>query len=259
MLFKYYKENHGENRDILTKGIEYGEKISAEYKKLPFYEDAVFMLADIYFFETFEFNKANHIYQQLVDEIPDTKWKAICRDRINLINENIFDIEPLSLYVTAEKYFEQAKFEQAEFYLKEILNKYPAINLAASALYFLGDINYYKFNDLDKSLEYYRLCARKFPGHTVSQHAFYRVGEILRKLRRWEEAVEVYKMYVKKYRSSPYTDDAYYFIGESFQNLGKLREAKNAFSLILGDYPESKWTDVIYHKVQEINRILREI
>lgn len=259
LLFQYYKDNHIHNPYILSKTIEYGESIRKKYEEYPFHEDTMLMLGNIYFFETFDFNNAADIYQELIEKNSNTRWKTICQDRIELIRDNIFDISAMKLYVTAEKYFEEAEFDKAQHLLKEIVKKYPDIQLAGYALYFLGDIDYYKYRDLDRALQYYRVCARKFPDHSYSQTSLYKVGEILRTQKKWEEAIEIYRVYAKKYKSSLYRDDAYYFIGESFQNLGKLREAKNAFSLILGDYPDSKWTDVIYRKLQGINKVLKEL
>jgi len=239
--------------------MKYGEIIRNNYKEYSFYEDALFILGNIYFFETFDFNKASDVYKQLIKERKNTRWKSICQDRIELINNSIFDIDALKLYVYAEKFFEESKLEDAEFYLNEVIKRHPKSEVSASAAYFLGDINYYKYSDLDNALKYYRMTSQMFPDHHLAPTSLYKVGEILRKMKQWEEAVKVYHEYVKKFKDSPFKDDAYYYVGECYQNLGKLREAKNSFNLILGDYPNSKWTDVIYCKVQDINKILREI
>lgn len=256
-LFQFFKNNNNGNSEMLDQCKAYGETIKDDFKEYSFYDDAVFTLANIYFFETFELKKARDTYQYIIDEKPDTRWKNICKDRIELIQENIFDEEALKLFINAEKYFEDSKYEDAQYYLKEIIKKYPDIKLSASALFFLGDISYYKFDDLDKALEYYKMTAKRFPEHNSAQKALYKVGEILRKKEKWKEAIEVYREYINKYRNSSFKDDAYFYIGECYQHLGKMREAKNAFSLILGDYPDSKWTDVIYHKLQYINKMLK--
>ena len=257
LLFQHYYKNYNSNEEILLKGVRYGEDIRSNYKDYPFYEDDIFELGNIYFFVLFDFNKAEDVYKQLVTDKPNTRWKSIAEDRSKLIKDNVSDKESLKLYVMAEKNFEEAKYDKAEYYLKEFVKKNPDTELSASALYFLGDINYYKYSDFSKSKEYYRITVDKFPETSSARHSLYKIGEILRKQEKWEAAIETYQEYIKRYKSSPFRDDAYYFIGESLQKLGKLKEAKNAFSLILGDYPDSKWTEVIYHKVQEINRELR--
>ncbi|MFH1416474.1 MAG: tetratricopeptide repeat protein [Elusimicrobiota bacterium] len=259
LLLQYYKSNYGESEALLSKSIEFGEGIKREFKEYSFYEDALFMLGNIYFFEVFDFKMARSIYQDLINERKNTRWKSICNDRIELIANSVFEGEALKLYVFAEKYFEESKFDDAKFYLNEVVKRFPDGEIAAAASYFLGDINYYKYNDLDKALLHYRMTEEKFPKHQLAHTSLYKVGEILRRLKQWEEAIKIYRDYVKKFKSSPYKDDAYYYIGECYHNMGKLREAKNAFNLILGDYPNSKWTDVIYHKVQDINKIMREI
>jgi len=259
LLMKYYRSNYDGSRRLLALSIENGEKIRSSYKNRSFYEDALFYLGNIYFFETFDFNKAADVYAQLIEEKPSTRWKGICRDRIRLINENTLFQDALKLYVTAEKSFEESRLEKAEKYLSQVINEYPKTNLAASSLYFLGDINYYKYNNLNKAVQYYRKTVDLFPNTEPARNALYKIGEILRKLKRWDQAVEAYREFIHMYKLSPLKDDAYFFIGECYQNMGKLREAKNSFSLVLGDYPDSKWTEVIYHKVQEINKILKEV
>lgn len=259
LLLQYYKDNYNENKEKLSMGIACGEKIRNEFKEYSFYENALFILGNIYFFETFNFNMASDVYKQLIKERKNTRWESICQDRIKLMSDSFFDAEALKLYVFAERYFENSRFEDAEFYLKEVIKRYPKTSVAASASYFLGDINYYKYNDLDSALKYYKITSEKFPHCPMEQTLLYKAGEILRKMNRWEEAIGIYRDYIKKFKSSPFKDDAYFYVGECYQNLGKLREAKNSFNLVLGDYPNSKWTDVIYHRVQDINKILKEL
>jgi TolA-binding protein len=259
LLLQYYKDNHSGNKEILFKSINYGGNIRDNFKEYSFYEDTLFMLGNIYYFETFDFKMADNVYSQLLEEKKNTRWKGICQDRVELINDSASNEDALKLYVIAEKYFEESRFEDAEFYLKEVIKRHVDTEIAAAAAYFLGDINYYKYNDLDNSLKYYRMTADKFPDNSLAKTSLYKVGEILRKMKHWEDAIQVYREYIRKFKTSPYRDDACYYIGECYQNLGKLREAKNSFNLILGDYPNSKWTDVIYHKVQDINKILKEI
>ena len=56
LLFKYYKNSSKGDKDLISKSIEYGEEIRKKYRGYAFHEDAMFMLGNIYFFETFEFN-----------------------------------------------------------------------------------------------------------------------------------------------------------------------------------------------------------
>lgn len=256
LLLKYYKDNYDMDKEILAKSIQYAEKIRKEFKEYTFYEDTLFALGNIYFFEICDFNMACEIYKKLIEEKKHTRWKNVCEDRIALIKSSVFDENALKLYVNAEKYFEARKLEDAEFFLNEILKRYPKTEISAAAMFFLGDINYYKYNDLDNALKFYKMTYDKFPLNSLAQTSLYKTGEILRKIKHWEEAIETYKEYASKYKNSPYKDDAFYYIGECYYKMGKLRQAKNSFNLILGDYPHSKWTDVIYHKLQEINGVL---
>ena len=258
LLFQYYRKNFAGDIPLIKRAISYGESIREKYSDMSFYGDAVFELGNIYFFITYDMSNAVEVYSDLIEEQPDTRWQSICRDRIELINDSIFNEMALKLYVTAEKYFEEGKYRQAQEYLKDVIKTYPGTGLTASSLYFLGDINYYKYSDLDAALEYYRKTVDGFPGHSAGRQALYKYGEILMKQSKWEEAISAFREYVKKFKDSPVRDDAYFFIGECYRKMGEFRKAKNAFSLILGDFPEGKWTDVIYNKVQEINKILKE-
>ncbi len=259
LLLQYYRNSAKGDKAILSKSVRYGEQVRDDFKEYSFYEDALFILGNIYFFEIFDFKMASRVYSQLIKERRNTRWKSICVDRVNLIESSEYEEEELKLYVHAEKNFEESKFEDAEFYLNEIINKKTKSEINTAALYFMGDIYYYKYNDLRSAEKYYRMTAENFPDHSLAPTSLYKVGEILRKMQKWEEATAVYREYVAKFKISPYKDDAYYYLGESCLNLGKLREAKNYFNLILGDYPNSKWTDVIYHKVQDINKVLRAL
>ncbi len=253
LLFQYYRKNS----DFLLKAIKYGEQIKDNYKDEEFYENAIFMLGNLYFFDTNEFNKAVDIYKLILKEKLNTRWKSICNNRIKLIKENSSYRKALKLYVEAEKSFGKSRFNETEGILNEIIKNYPDINLTAYALYFLGDINYYKLNNLTNSLRYYNRTIDKSGDTSLSRHSLYKIGEILMKQNRLEEAIKIYRQYLKQYKSSSLRDDVYYFIGECYFNLGRLKKAKNTFSLILGDYPDSKWTEVLYHKVQEINKQLK--
>ncbi|MBN2406733.1 MAG: tetratricopeptide repeat protein [Elusimicrobia bacterium] len=258
LLLRYYRNVMDTDPSFMPKAIEYGEIIREKHKLHSFYEDAMFMLGNMYFFNTKEFSKVINVYQELVRNNINSKWRSICVNRIKLIKENA-DEEALKLYVTAERNFEESRFEEAEVYLKKVIDNYPDTKLALSALYFLGDINYYKYNDLDKAIRYYRKIVDKSPEHTIARRSLYKIGEIWRKRNKPENAIDVYREYIDKFRNSSYIDDVYFYIGECYQKIGKLRAAKNSYSLVLGDHPDSKWTEVIYYKVQEINKILKEL
>ncbi|MEA3506850.1 MAG: tetratricopeptide repeat protein, partial [Elusimicrobiota bacterium] len=252
------KDKANYTRDNIEKAVNIGESMSKTAGDCSFYNDLLFMLANLYCFRLHNFEKALKTYKKLLEVSPATKWKDVCRDRIELIEDNLTNREVLKMYVTAEKNFENLEFDEAEKYLKKILKNYRGMKIAGNAYYFLGDIHYYKYNDLDKANKYYTDFFKDYPEHPLSRNALYKSGEILRKLQRWEEAADIYKKYIEKFKDTSFVEDAYFFLGDCYYNLGRLRAAKNSFSLILGDYPDSKWTEVIYHKIQEINSKLKK-
>ncbi|MGM0441658.1 MAG: tetratricopeptide repeat protein [Elusimicrobiota bacterium] len=256
LLFDFY-DSKPKNEKNIEESIRFGERIKENFRDYPFYEDVLFKLGNIYFFNNFKFEKAKNTYKQLINDKPDTKWKNICRVRIDLIENNISEKEALRLYVTAENFFEDAKFKKAAEYLKKIINNFDDIELKAHAYYFLGDIYYYKLENFEEAKKNYIPVYEKFSVDPISRNAIYKVGEINRKNKDWKQTIEVYNKFTEMYPDAPVVEDAYYFIGESYLNLGQLKAAKNSFNLILGDFPDSKWTDVIYHKIKDINKRLK--
>ncbi len=258
ILFDYCRKKHAGRIAIIEKALHYGEMIRKDFSDMEFYEDSMFELGNIYFFDRYDFEKALEIFSELMKKKPYSRWKAVCDMRIKLIDINISNEEALKLYVTAEKYFENSRFADAESYLHKIIDEYPGSDLAGASLFFLGDIYYYKHEDIDKAFSYYSRLYKEIPGHRSAEKAVYKAGEILRKKEKWDDAIELYRKFSTEFTDSPYRDDAYFYIGECYQNMDQPRDAKNAYSLILGDYPDSKWTDVIYHRVQELNKIIEE-
>ncbi len=257
-IFNFYKDKANYNTENINKAVTLGAFMKKNYKDRDFYNDFLFMLGNLYCFNLNDFEKALETYENLLEISPSTKWKNVCRDRINLIRNNIDNREILKEYVTAEKHFENLEFDKTEKYLKKIIDENGGLNIAGNALYFLGDIYYYKYNDFEEADKYYSIFFSTYTNHPLKKNALYKSGEILRKLKRWKEAVVVYKQYIEKFKETPYVEDAYFFLGDCYYNMGRLKKAKNSFSLILGDYPDSKWTEVIYHKIQEINSKLKK-
>ncbi len=255
LLFNYYNSKSGTRKDFL-KGIKFGEKIKSNCEGFSFYENVVFSLGNIYFFNLFEFPKARNTYTRLIKIKPETKWGKICKIRINLIEENESNTKALRLYVTAEKLFENSKFKEATEYLNKVIKQFGNIKLIAHAYYFVGDIYYYKMQDLNRAEANYIEACKQSSIREIARNSLYKIGEIKRKKKKWEKAIKIYKKFIGQFPNSPGVEDAYYYIGESYLKLGKLKAAKNSFNLILGDFPDSKWTDVIYHKVQNINKEL---
>ncbi|MDA3793541.1 MAG: tetratricopeptide repeat protein [Elusimicrobia bacterium] len=258
-LFNFYKEKANYTIENIKKAVKIGELMKKDYKDRRFHNDLLFMLGNLYCFNLNDFEKALDTYNYLLEVSPATKWKDVCRDRINLIRDNIANRVVLVKYVTAEKHFENLEFDEAERYLKIVIKNNRGMKIAGNAFYFLGDIYYYKYNDLEEAYKYYSDVFSAYPSHPLNRNALYKSGEILRKLNNWDEAVKVYKKYIENFKDTPYVEDAYFFLGDCYYNLGRLKQAKNSFSLILGDYPDSKWTEVIYHKIQEINSKLKKL
>ncbi|MGM0567779.1 MAG: tetratricopeptide repeat protein [Elusimicrobiota bacterium] len=252
-LFNYYLKEYSGDRTLLDKALRWGEEISRLYPDRSFYEDVMFETANLYYFEKYDFSRAEKLFKELKEKRPSSRWGGICEERVKLIADNLENEEALKLYVTAEKFFEKARYKDARQYLDNILEKYTQAGIIAPSLLFLADIYYYKFSRLEDAYSCYKRLYEEFPGHYLASKALYKAAEILRRKKDWKGALENYHTYVKKYPDRAGIDDAYFYIGDCYQNMGEHRKAKNAYSLILGDFPDSKWTDVIYHRVKKLN------
>ncbi|NLB34370.1 MAG: tetratricopeptide repeat protein [Elusimicrobia bacterium] len=253
LLFNFYRTNHAGDITHVKRALELGDKIKNNYKSAPFYSDALFEHGNLHFFIVSDLDRAYQFYQLFIDERPDSRWRTICQDRVELIKDNKFNQRALKLYIAAEKFFEEGRFKEALEYLERVLEEDLDFLLTPATLFFIADIYYYKFDDFKSALRYYRWTADDYEGSSVAEVALYKSGELLMKKERWEDAIATYRELIEKYPDSHIVDDARYYIGAVYQNMGKLRKAKNIFSLILGDFPESKWTEVIYHRVQDLN------
>jgi TolA-binding protein len=256
VLAQFYHNNPHRKKDYLEKAIECYSEIAKDFSDYPFYEESLFRLGNLLFFEKLNYKKVCEVYQKLLKKYPQSKWAAIARERIELIRNNLAYPQALNDYILAEKYFEQGRYEKSIQSLVDIIEKYSQSALASESLYFLGDIYHFKLKDYGKAVDEYQNLIQNFPQNRHVANAQFKVGECCRKLEMWQEAIAAYKKFIEDYSQYGYSDYAQFYIGQCYEKLKDWKEAKDAYSLISTNYPESMWSDVARNRIKYLNRYL---
>lgn len=85
-----------------------------------------------------------------------------------------FSSHPLAddiLYKKYEIMYKEKKYEQASGFLQKIVDQFQTDILADRAVFMLAELNEYKFNNIERAKELYKLLMTKYPGSLYSADA----------------------------------------------------------------------------------------
>ncbi|MEW6556613.1 MAG: tetratricopeptide repeat protein [Elusimicrobiota bacterium] len=228
------------------------------YPKFEKMDDVLFKLANIYFFDYFNFIESIKFYEKLLKEYPNSKWQKVAAERLKLIKSAYPNEEgALKKYALAEKYFEVQEFNKTIEFLKSILTSYPHTKLAGSAAYFLGDIFFFKKNDYTTALHYYSLLVERFSPHRYTGHSQFKIGDTYRKLHKYNEAITAYKKFLENYNDFQYTDYAQYYIAQCYEEMKDWVYAIRTYKLLISSYPESIWVGIALSKIKNLEKLVK--
>lgn len=247
-------KNESELKHLRDIYFELTEKYG-NFKKI---DEVLFKLANIYFFDYFNFIESIKYYEKLLKEYPNSKWIKVISERLTLIKSAYPNEEPaLKKYALAEKHFEAQDFDKTIEHLQFIINTYPNTKLAGTAYYFLGDIFFFKKTNPTMALEYYSKLAEKMPAHRNTGSAQFKIAETYRKLRKPNEAIVAYKKFLENFNDFQYTDYAQYYIGQCYEELKDWTLALRTYKFLVANYPESIWIGIATSKIKNLENMVK--
>lgn len=252
----YFHKNKTEHelnhlRDIYFELIE-------KYRDFEKTDEVLFKLANIYFFDYFNFIESIKYYEKLLKEFPNSKWRKVVSERLNLITSAYPNEEPaLKKYALAEKHFESQEFDKTIELLQSILNTSPNTELSGTAHYFLGDIFLFKKANPVAALDYYSKLVDKMPTHRNTGSAQFKIGETYRKLKKYNEAIVAYKKFLENFNDFQYTDYAQYYIGQCYEELKDWTLALRTYKFLVANYIESIWVGIATGKIKNLENIVK--
>ncbi len=245
LISEYYLKGAPDRMEYINKTINTYTKLLSEYPKLVFADDIQYKLANLYFFRVNNYEEAIRAYQNIIEKYSDSKWIKIASSRVNMIvNNSDYGRQPLSIYITAEKYYENKQYEKALDGFRNIVSKFPNSRLADDALYAIGDMYMYKINNLVAAVSEYQQILKKYPQSRYAPNAQYKIGECYVKLKKFSDAIGEYKKFIDNYPNCDFLDYAYYYIGQCYEQEKKFSQAKKFYQKILDDYASSIWVIV---------------
>jgi len=109
---------------------------------------------------------------------------------------------------------------------------------------------YYNNNELDKSVNDFKLLANTFPNSYLAAISLLNAGTALEDQKKTDDAIEVYKIVIDKYsKTSPETANIYFSIGRLYEEKGDLNAAKEEYNTLIDNYPDSNWTNLARSRI----------
>jgi len=143
-------------------------------------------------------------------------------------------------YWAAEVHFRGNNFAKAAEYYKAIITGYPDSYYAASSYYSLGWCMFQE-QKYKEALDYFRKMEEKFPKHSQTQEASFKILECLYNLKDYGGLRDSARGYLKAF-SKDITKSAYlnFYIAESEYYLDNLQAAIEAYSRVISSTRDPK-------------------
>ncbi len=207
-------------------------------------------LGNLYFFNIYNFTKARTAYKVLMEKYPQSKWIKIAHARIKLIEDNPEEnYEPLSMYVLAERFYEDKKYEDSLEYFRKLITNYGQTKLAIEAQFSIAEIYMYKTNRTERAIEEYEKIVDIYGHSSFAGKAMYKVGECYKKMQKAPEAIAAYEKFINNYPQAEFLDYAYYYIAQCCEQLKDNRKAIDTYQKVIQDFPESIWVIVAESRI----------
>ncbi len=251
LIGEYYMKDYPDAVDYLDKAIESYKSLLNNYPNSIFAEEILYKLANLCFFRLNDYDEAIKGYKTIIEKYPETKWVKIAKARVGLIEDNSdYGRQPLSIYISAEKYYENKKYEKTIDEFRKVISKFPDSNLAGDALYAIGDVYIYKINKPESATREYRQLIDKYPQSKYAPNAQYKIGECRRRLKKFAEAISEYKKFIDNYPDSDFLDYGYYYLAQCYEHEKKPNQAEKFYQKLLDDYPGSIWVVVATSRLE---------
>jgi len=152
----------------------------------------------IIYYDSENYESALTIFQQLVNDFPDSQYADDAQYYIGYINE-----KKLGYYI------------QALLEYQELINNYPDSSYANDAQLGIGNC-YYITYDYSHAIEAYQKLIDDYPESSLLALAQYSIAQSYRKLANYEQATLEFNKVIENYPESDYSAPAQYYIGYSY-------------------------------------------
>jgi TolA-binding protein len=212
-------------------------------------------IGNLYFFNIYNFEKARMAYTLLIDKFPQSRWIKIAQARIKLIEDNPEEnYEPLRIYVLAERFYEDKKYEDSLEMFRKLITGYGQTKLAIEAQFSIAEIYMYKTNRTERAIEEYEKIVDIYRQSPFAGKAMYKVGECYKKMKKDTEAIAAYEKFIANYPQAEFLDYAYYYVALCSEQLKDTRKALDTYQKIIKDFPDSIWVVVAESRIAALSQ-----
>jgi TolA-binding protein len=177
----------------------------------------------IIYYDSGNYENALTVFQQLVNDFPDSQYADDAQYYIGYINE-----KKLGYYI------------QALLEYQELINNYPDSSYADDAQLGIGNC-YYVTYDYSHAIESYQKLIDDYPESSLQALAQYSIAQSYRKLANYEQAILEFNKVIESYPESDYAAPAQYYIGYSYYQAQDYSKAILEFQITIDNYPNSIW------------------
>ena len=177
----------------------------------------------VIYYDLGDYTNALTIFQQLVNDFPDSQYADDAQYYIGYINE-----KKLGYYI------------QALLGYQELINNYPDSSYADDAQLGIGNC-YYVTYDYSHAIEAYQKLIDDYPESSLLSLAQYSIAQSYRKLANYEQAILEFNKVIESYPESDYAAPAQYYIGYSHYQAQDYSQAILEFQKTIDNYPDSTW------------------
>ena len=177
----------------------------------------------IIYYDSSEYTNALTVFQQLINDFPNSQYSNDAQYYIGYINE-----KKMGYYI------------QALLEYQELINNYPDSSYADDSQLGIGNC-YYATYDYSHAVEAYQKLIDDYPESSLLALAQYSIAQSYRKLSNYEQAILEFTKVIENYPESDYAAPAQYYIGYSYYEATDYNQAILEFQKVMDYYPDSTW------------------
>lgn len=255
LLAEYEIGAKPEDQDLNSQLEKHYLEFISNYPESAYVEEIQQKSGNFYFFNLRDFAKARATYKVMLEKFPQSRWVKIAQSRVKLIEDNPEDnYEPLHIYVRAERYYEEKKYEDSLELFRKLIAGFGQTRLAIEAQYNVAEIYLYKTNHTERAIEEYQRTIDLYGQSLFAGKSMYKIGECYKKLLKFSEAISAYEKFITNFPQAEFLDYAYYYVAFCWEQLKDLRKALDTYQKIIQDFPDSIWVVVAESRIAALTQ-----
>jgi soluble lytic murein transglycosylase len=171
-----------------------------------------------------EANSARSVFNQLVSGSRDDYALAASEGLDELDRSSNTKPDEFEALRRARIYLFNRHWAEARTHLLDIINRFPASDNRAEALYQTG-FTYYREEKLDEAIKWFERAHEEFPEKKDGEQGYYWVATALQRSKRYVDAAARYIDFISAYPQSDLIEGAYRNVVDSFRYADKTTEA----------------------------------